>query len=112
MTFHHLFVLLYVPIWLGIPYRINTLGDGKDYFKRLVCNNLPIIINIFAFLLLFITLKYEINPVPLPNWTLLNQMQIMTDPNNPNIYDLRYLLCMGSVLLYANAFQIAAGRKK
>ena len=43
--------LPYVPaiaVWVAITYVVNKRGDGKDYFKRLVCLDLPITIKAFV----------------------------------------------------------------
>jgi hypothetical protein len=34
--------------WLWITYTLNKKGDGQEYFKRLVCLDLPITLRVFA----------------------------------------------------------------
>jgi len=109
MTYHHVLVLLYYPLWLGITYRINTLGDGKDYFKRLVCNKLPATIIMMVFTIFMVFLKYQITSLSTPDWSLLKQVQVMAYSNN---YDWQWLICLGTLILYADAFFIASGLRK
>jgi hypothetical protein len=43
-----LYFLECVGTWLAITYAANRCGDGKDYYKRIICLDLPITIRVMA----------------------------------------------------------------
>ncbi len=97
---------LSVGAFLAITYAVNQRGDGKDYFRRLVCLDWPITLRtLVVYLVIGLLLEMMVGGVfPPPEVGI-------THPMTQGEMVLNIVTFVYYVALFVQGFRIAAGQK-